>query len=191
MAEPLRVNLPFRPAECAVAFGGIAFGEEPAGVNPAVDSVRIVMALQLHADPRDARNSADDIPSLLEHQVDEVRGTPERRRDEVQRHLAFLRNRQVLYEPQVGDRLVELRVRDRGEGPKNPFLEVSLGDLGHRTPGTGRRSYRARGVPFFASAPVLTVQGWMWSFFESSSFFSFFFCCSMSIPHTFAVFSPT
>src|SRR2546428_7919258 len=108
------------------------------------------MALQLHADPRDARNSADDIPSLLEHQVDEVRGTPERRRDEVQRHLAFLRNRQVLYEPQVGDRLVELRVRDRGEGPKDPFLDVSLGDLRHPTPGTGSRRYPCTGLSVFA-----------------------------------------
>src|SRR3989454_4050605 len=117
------------------------------------------MAPQLHADPRDARNSTDDIPSLLEHQVDEVRGTPERRRDEVQRHLAFLRNRQVLYEPQVGDRLVELRVRDRGEGPKNPFLEVSFGDLGHPTPGTGRRAYRARGFPFLPPSPLFIVRG--------------------------------
>src|SRR5438552_16659863 len=111
------------------------------------------MALQMHPDSLDARNSADDVPSLLEHQVDEVRGTPERRRDEVQRHLALLRNRQVLHEPEVGYRLVEFRIGDRREGPKDALFELELGVLGHCAPGATGSPIARGAVP--ASPPRL------------------------------------
>src|SRR5205807_9922161 len=109
---------------------------------------------------------------------------------EIQRDPPVVRDGKLLDEPKIGNRLVEFRVRDGRKRLKNASFEIGLGFLGHRAPGAMWLRYRARGRPFFAASPTWIVSGLRLSFFESASFFCAFFCCSMSMPHTFAAFSP-